>query len=119
MHKCNFPGCRRSFSRSSHLQRHKRSHSSQKPYKCVFSDCKSAFNRRDCWREHLRSVHQIFKVPQNDLPPSYSQVQKNVLGQNQCQNFNAPQNSICHCPSFLEVDFASFQSYHPNFVVKF
>ncbi|WQF75397.1 Putative Zinc finger C2H2-type [Colletotrichum destructivum] len=50
---CSF--CDRGFRKSEHLQRHRRTHTKEKPYKC---ECGQAFARQDLLRRHERVSHR-------------------------------------------------------------
>lgn len=57
-HICPVPNCFKSFTRSSHLARHIRSHTSEKLFVCPDESCGLGFMRSDALREHARS-HNI------------------------------------------------------------
>lgn len=52
LHKCDVPGCAKSFSRSDHLARHKDSHSPRTIYSCGVSECSKVFVRKDVRDKH-------------------------------------------------------------------
>ncbi|KAG0222168.1 hypothetical protein BGX31_009313 [Mortierella sp. GBA43] len=54
-HICPVPNCFKSFTRSSHLARHIRSHTSEKLFVCPVESCGLGFMRSDALREHARS----------------------------------------------------------------
>ncbi|KAG0369806.1 hypothetical protein BGZ54_008801 [Gamsiella multidivaricata] len=55
-HICPVPNCYKSFTRSGHLARHIRSHTSEKLFVCPIESCGLGFTRSDALREHAR-VH--------------------------------------------------------------
>ncbi|KAF9586384.1 hypothetical protein BGW38_005968 [Lunasporangiospora selenospora] len=54
-HICPVPGCYKSFTRSGHLARHIRSHTSEKLFVCPVESCGLGFTRSDALREHART----------------------------------------------------------------
>ncbi|KAF9998788.1 hypothetical protein BGZ80_002408 [Entomortierella chlamydospora] len=54
-HICPVPNCYKSFTRSGHLARHIRSHTSEKLFVCPVESCGLGFTRSDTLREHART----------------------------------------------------------------
>ncbi|KAI9333813.1 hypothetical protein BDR26DRAFT_867758, partial [Obelidium mucronatum] len=54
---CFWPGCNSSFSNKSHLARHQRIHTNEKPFPCLKQGCTWRFARPDHLKQHLDKVH--------------------------------------------------------------
>ena len=64
-HLCHVPECGKTFTKTSHLQVHLKTHAGVRPFPCTAPHCGASFSRRNDLLRHIGSLHSAASFPCN------------------------------------------------------
>lgn len=96
-HICPVPNCFKSFTRSGHLARHIRSHTSEKLFVCPVDNCGLGFTRSDALREHSRTHFARSRSRKSSAEVGQDINDKAASTSTSCSSSNS--NSVSHSPA--------------------
>ncbi|KAF9180775.1 glucose repression transcription factor [Haplosporangium sp. Z 11] len=106
-HICPVPNCFKSFTRSGHLARHIRSHTSEKLFVCPVEDCGLGFMRSDALREHSRThvVRARPRTPRSRKSASEGSLKQKTNGsssRSSSSSSSCGEKTVDHSPASME-----------------
>lgn len=101
-HVCEFPLCKKSFSDSSSLARHRRTHTGKRPYKCPAENCSKSFVRKTILVKHMKNDHVTDGKRLSVQWQPFIEERRKVMQQQQQQlllssNMNNTMTTTCAC----------------------
>lgn len=69
VHRCDYPGCNKVFTRAEHCRRHRANHNSLVAFQCPFEDCQKPFQRADLLARHMERQHENLEDPAKTILP--------------------------------------------------